>query len=188
MKKIILMLGLITPLLVFSQKRNAAQQEILPLKDGNVFYEKIYDVDSTLQKQELYDRSMRWLAKTFVDSKEVIRIANKETGNIVGKGIFDVVTSGFWGGTTRIQVIIDITVKDKKYRVQFYQFQIKRLTEKSLTDEYYPIERSLKLYKDGDSMSPGQDKKLFAGINARIEELMLSLYSEMSTKQAANDF
>ncbi|PWG82674.1 DUF4468 domain-containing protein [Pararcticibacter amylolyticus] len=187
MKKNLIIIVMFLPLVALSQRSDSSKNSV-PLKDGDIQYERIYDLDSTIKKDELYSRAIRWMAKIFIDSKEVIRIADKENGNIVGKGSFDIVTSSFWGIKYRIQMITDITVKDKKYKILFNQFVYRYLNEKTPADQYYPLKRYLKPHRDDDHLSLGHDNKLFREINIKIEELMSSLYKDMSSNISVSDF
>lgn len=47
-------------------------------------FAEIHDVSMT--KKEIYDRSLEWMARTFVDSKAVIELKDPDAGKIIGKG------------------------------------------------------------------------------------------------------
>jgi len=46
--------------------------------------QKVHEIDLT--KNEIYDLSLEWMARTFFDNKEVVEIKDKENGKIIGKG------------------------------------------------------------------------------------------------------
>jgi hypothetical protein len=78
-----------------------------------------YIHELTLDKNEIFGKSIVWLAKVFVDSKEVLEVKDKEAGNIVGKGT-----------VTFLNVLVDIPcrftfvmeIKDNKYRITYSDF------------------------------------------------------------------
>lgn len=70
-----------------------------------------------LSKNEIYDKTLLWVASKFVDSKEVLEIQDKENGLIVGKGIAMFSLSKSITAPTRFTMKIDI--KDGRYRIKF---------------------------------------------------------------------
>jgi hypothetical protein len=74
----------------------------------------------TLQKdkQEIFNLSMQWMAKSFVSSKAVIEYSDKDTGVIMGNGIA-LVDVGALSGKSPIKFMIEIEVKDRKSRLTF---------------------------------------------------------------------
>lgn len=110
MKLCFLFLFCFSSLLVFGQD--------LPIKDGKVFYEKIDSANGT--KNELYNRAKLWFANTFKDSKSVIQIDNKEDGQLLGKGNFDVPYRYVVNTVAQCNFTIKFDFKDNKYRVQIY--------------------------------------------------------------------
>lgn len=70
-----------------------------------------------LKKDEIFNRSLEWMAKTFVDSKEVIELKDKESGKIIGKGIVTFTNMGM--ATIPCRYTLTIEAKDGKYRASF---------------------------------------------------------------------
>lgn len=93
----------------------------LPIKDGHVFYENIVDVDSVL-KDQLFERARMWAVDVFNNAKSVLQIADKETGQLSGKGIFNLQTN-----YRPVDFTFNIQFKDHKYRVQFYDFTFRAI-------------------------------------------------------------
>ena len=115
MKKLLTTLFVVLPYLVHAQ---------LPNRDGKVFYE--YVDTCNLTKEQLYNKTKLWLANTFNDSKSVIEVDDKDAGQIVGKGNFNITyTYLMTTVTTTIFFTIKIDIKDDKYRLQLYNFLIK---------------------------------------------------------------
>ena len=93
----------------------AAMLDKIPEEDLRV--QKVFEVD--LNKGEIYSSSVQWMAKTFVDSKEVIEVKDAENGRLIGKGITEF----------RVQIIqvpcrytMTIEAKDNKVRITFDNF------------------------------------------------------------------
>ncbi|WP_256013101.1 DUF4468 domain-containing protein [Desertivirga xinjiangensis] len=184
MKKLILLSLIVFPILAFCQGKKDRTPIVIPIKDGKIFYEQIVTVDSA-SKSDLYDKSRKWLAEAFNDSKEVIKVDNKESGNIVGSGIFDIVTNTFFGSASRISFMIDITIKDSKYRAQVYQFSYRLLNNQYATDKFSPLEPVWKKFNEGNSMTPNDDRRLFKGIDDKIKALLEDL--KISMTKVSND-
>lgn len=72
-----------------------------------------------LNKKDLYNKIMVWMAKTYNSAKDVIQLQNPESGQIIGKGV-----TSFLNIVVEIpcEYTISIDIKDKKYRVIFEQF------------------------------------------------------------------
>src|ERR1035437_1354156 len=152
------LLILFTPFFTYAQQDTV----ILPLKNGNIIYEKI--VSDSLSKKENYDNSKRAFVNIFKSAKDVIQMDDKENGEIIGKGI----TTYHWriffkdkqlqnkldSFSQAIKFTIDVISKDNKYRVKISDIIIgetihiykhsweNRATEEILVDP----EKSLDIY------------------------------------------
>jgi len=70
-------------------------------------------------KSELYIYARSWLASAFKSSKSVIEMEDKESGTIIGNGIFVHPVNSAFGNQVGIDIIrftIAINTKDNKYR------------------------------------------------------------------------
>lgn len=88
--------------------------------DSAITYSEVVKVDS-VTKDVLYVKARDWFNNTFKDSKEVLQIADKETGEISGKGIFygyikhsTLGVDNSYKNSYRFK--ITIWVKDSKYK------------------------------------------------------------------------
>lgn len=72
-----------------------------------------------LNKKQIYDKALEWMAKTFVSANEVIQLKDSDNGKIIGRGITE-----FTNGTATIPCEYSITIetKDGKCRVTCDQF------------------------------------------------------------------
>lgn len=97
---------------------------ILPLINGNVEYQKIFEVPG-VDKGELVHRAMLWLAEIYRSAPDVIKYSNPEKGTIIGKGIIKAyMEAGFLvdGFEANVNHKILIKVKDGKVLVNISDF------------------------------------------------------------------
>ena len=141
----------------------------LPTRDGKIFYEQI---DSAIKKSkfDIYNAAKVWLAETFKDSKSVLQIDDKETGELLGKGLFTVNTgrSNSW-----IEVYCQFTVKiscrEKKYRIQIYDIG----STTSPKYDYNPIDWMLKKPENEPFLSQVDIK-----VNGILASWIMSIYKK----------
>ncbi|RZL52986.1 MAG: DUF4468 domain-containing protein, partial [Pedobacter sp.] len=92
-----------------------------PLKEEKVVYEKV-DTVSSLNKQQIYTASKKWIADTFKSGKAVIQSENETSGQIIGKGygkvIFD--DEGVIIKYIQVKFSIQVDAKEGRYRIRFY--------------------------------------------------------------------
>jgi hypothetical protein len=103
-------------LVLFSFISNAQD----PLK-----FSDIITVENVSQK-ELFGRAKIWLAKYYKSSKDVIQTSDAETGQILGKALYDFKPKSFMGSEAvkgNIAYTISIYSKDGKYKYIVEDFQ-----------------------------------------------------------------
>lgn len=88
------------------------EETIVPEEER--FVQRVIEVNK--DKEELYSTFLRWMAYSFGSSKEVIELADKEEGIIIGKGSIDV-TYTIMPLNTHFTLTAEF--KDKKVRVTF---------------------------------------------------------------------
>lgn len=112
MKKIIFIL-LLAPVLTMAQK------------DSIIAYTGVVEIPGA-SRDQLFTRARQWFNETFASSKEVLQIADKETGELAGKGFMRVIAVYKYMGTHRASVISDfvcnVWVKDGKYKYELSDF------------------------------------------------------------------
>ncbi|WP_276483605.1 DUF4468 domain-containing protein [Paraflavitalea pollutisoli] len=107
---------LVAPFISFSQTA----------QDSVISFTEVVRCDS-IKKEELFVKARQWFNASFKDARSVVRIADKETGEIVAKGI---VISQHWykalGKENKIPILyeadIAIYVKDGRYKYEFKNF------------------------------------------------------------------
>lgn len=100
-----------------------------PSRQANVItkdpicYSAVAKVENVSQ-QELFTRARAWFADNFEDSKNVLRIQDKDAGELIGKGSFDYKTPiGVKNAADGyITFRIKIFTKDGRYKYQFESF------------------------------------------------------------------
>lgn len=89
-------------------------------------YEEVVPVDTTVTKQELYNRARSWFADSFKSEKDVMSIDDKEQGEISGNGAIKYDNPGFYfaADCTRgyIMFKINVYVKDGRYKYNLHSF------------------------------------------------------------------
>ncbi|MHA3061178.1 DUF4468 domain-containing protein [Acinetobacter sp. ANC 4631] len=87
-----------------------------PLNDVS----EVIDINGK-SKDQLFEASKIWIAKSFNSSNNVIQYADKESGSIIGKGNMKFPCDGFIDcsafGNDRVNFTIKIDTKDNKARV-----------------------------------------------------------------------
>lgn len=139
-----------------------AQSPILRVVDGRYQYIEIVAQDST-PKVELYNRGEHWVNKTYNSPKEVIQVANKETGEISTAGIF---RPAFFSRKPIISYNLYLSFKDNKYRYEISNFRYID-AEKEFNLENFPKAWAGK-------------KKLEKSIDDDVQALIASLKNAMS--------
>lgn len=75
-----------------------------------------------VDKNELFVRGREWFNENFKNSKEVLQIQDKETGELSGKGIFTISYVFHYMGEktakTNVSFLLSLWVKDGKYKYE----------------------------------------------------------------------
>ena len=123
-----------------------------------------------LNKGEIYSSSLQWMAKKFVDSKEVIEVKDAENGRIIGKGI-----THFTNIIVKIPCRYTITIeaKDGKARVTMENFT-------GLWGEYHNQPRALGVHM-GES-------KMLEEVKINLNALADDLYNHLTKSKSDDDW
>ena len=94
----------------------------VPLTKEQMSHQIIFNTDKS--KDEVFDVSLEWMAKTFVSSKSVIEHKDKPSGKIIGKGYITMITQ-VPGMSVPIEYhfTLSIEVKEDRYRLYFENFK-----------------------------------------------------------------
>lgn len=86
--------------------------------ESDLRYQHVHEVDFT--EQEIFNRAQEWLAMRFVDSTEVIEVANQDTSTIIGKGRTSISPTGLVGVPVRFTIKIE--AKPGRYRTTYSDY------------------------------------------------------------------
>ena len=94
----------------------------VPLTKEQMSHQIIFNTDKS--KDEVFDVSLEWMAKTFVSSKAVIEYKDKPSGKIIGKGYLTMILDAM-GMSVPIQYhfTLSIEIKEGRYRLLFENFK-----------------------------------------------------------------
>ena len=102
-----------------------AQKSILPEKDGKVIFTDVVTVDSTVKKEELFNRARVWFVTEYRSANDVIQMQDKDAGIIIGKGSFIVSNGvGIMINTLKVANTIKLYFKDGKYKYEITDFNV----------------------------------------------------------------
>jgi hypothetical protein len=121
---------------------------------------------TNLSKDAIFARSLEWMAQTFVDSKQVVELQDKENGKIIGKGLTEFM-NGITPTPCRFTMMIE--AKDNKYRV----------TYSNLIGMWGKLR---------DIPKPLVHPKLVEQVEAKLRTLDASLYSYLSKEVNSEDW
>jgi hypothetical protein len=117
MKSLLIILLSFISITGFSQKLDS-----IPMKDGKVFYSEVVKVDSATSS-ELYSRAKNFLAHEYKSAKAVIQVDDKDGGQIVGKGNYNIsFTFMLVNCSQLVHHTLSIFVKDGKYKYEISEF------------------------------------------------------------------
>lgn len=112
MKKLFTLLSILCSLLFFSQE----------FEFGDVV-----KVDSTVTKDELFNRARTWIGKTYNNEKFVIATEDRDNGEISGNGVMNYNPGRLFFGRDVVKGEVDykinIFVKDGRYKYVFHSFR-----------------------------------------------------------------
>jgi len=90
-------------------------------------FEEVVKLDSTVTKDELFNRARSWFGKTYNNEKYVIATEDRSTGEISGNGSMNYNTRKLYFGVGAVigdvDYKINIYVKDGRYKYVFHSFR-----------------------------------------------------------------
>jgi hypothetical protein len=98
---------------------SCASAPIAPMEDRSMQY--VHDIDLT--KNEIYDISLEWMAKTLIDTRGVFELKDKDKDKIIGTGQTYYIKKSFWGPVNvpcRFTVMVE--AKENKYKTTYNNF------------------------------------------------------------------
>lgn len=112
-----------------------AMVDTIPTKDGKILYDRIVYVDSSKKKEALYNDIRRWFVENFNSGKAVIQVDDIANGTLIGKGSYQyTLINGLNVHDGYTYFIVNVIVKDGKFRYQVYQFEAEEKNRSMLAD------------------------------------------------------
>lgn len=167
----------------FSQKK---QKEINPLdtiyqlKNGKANYTEVVIAEG-VKKNALYIAAKKWIVNSYKSAKAVIELDDKEAGEIITKGNFDVYSDKIMGMpiVQTVYHVLKIAVKDGKYRYEFTDFKVKDAVSTSSED----------LLKNGEPMYHKKTiYKFREAFDKEVKSFAADLKFAMSNANKVEDF
>lgn len=181
MKQIALTLAL-TSVLLFNLN---AQTGPVPLS-----YTEVVQLSDSTPKSDLFLRAREWFNERFKSSKEVLQINDKESGELVGKGIMEVsYTYNMLGKHEQwadVHFTLSVWVKDDRYKYELSNFNVPALLDGGglySSDDY-----QYKYPGIGAKKSQEFYLAIKAATEKKAQELIQSLKLKMATKSKSSDW
>lgn len=188
MKKLLIIL-VVLPVFAFGQS-----DVKFPVIDNKINYTAVVKVDS-VSKDELYNRALSWIANTFKNSRYVVQMSDREAGEILGKGTFQVVLRQPTGHVLAgmrpspldnlFHFTVDIRLKKGKYKYSIYDFYHSRtvganVIHMPLLSEYMQSQIYEKKHKHKSVRRMYESE--FTQIDGRVKGLIAGLEAKMTTE------
>ncbi|MBH8567888.1 DUF4468 domain-containing protein [Microvirga sp. STS02] len=157
-----------------------ADGTLLPLDEQThrVTYEGVVEVPGATQNQ-LYDRALEWMAKTYQSANDVVQIKDKEQGKLLAKGGILFFSHGTpMGFVVHTQTIY---VKDGRYKYLMTGFKHQNI----LTNGPVARDGSMGALEQSTPPEGFRDKlwfEMLAGTNAKVKAMIADLEQAMQAK------
>lgn len=161
---------------------------VMPVKNGNGYYEKIVVIDSN-SKADLYIKAKRWITNTYNSAEKVIDFDDKESGEIILKGIFtQKLTLAMQNFDSKVYHQISIRMKDNKVKITAEIYKISYYVPpsqyNSSTNVNLTINQFMELAYPNEKNKIKYLKKADLEMNLTIE----SLINALKESKAKDDF
>jgi hypothetical protein len=173
-KKLVVIALALLPCMAMAQ---AARPLMMQMRNGKIYFDNTYSLDAKLKKEELFSRASEWFKAAFPYPDKSITTSDEKKGELVGTGIFKIVTSSsghyYW-----LRFTVEIVVHNATYELKAYDFYEKPI-EPGISNEYSKIEYRWWDFRQGKPWS-AEDQTLFNGMDKNLSEMMASLETVMS--------
>ena len=156
--------------------------DTIPTKEGKILYDRIVYVDSSKKQAALYNDIRKWFVENFNSGKAVIQVDDIANGTLIGKGSYKYfIVNGMNTHEGYTYFIVNVIVKDGKFRYQVYQFEAEDENKSMFANSY---DRGIKSKVDMDvcytDYKEGKSKKL----NRKNLEQMVTCQYEIDKTMA----
>jgi len=188
MMRSLVLFFLLFPLFIFGQ--NDVDRVTMPTKNGKLFYEDVVTTDANLSKDLLFFRGLKWSTGTTKDIQAPSWVHDKEAGRIIGNVIFNDLANGIPDAFRHYSFMVDITVKDGKYRVQLYDVKYQFWEGKNfLGKQYYFVEEEYEKQLNQDRyLYRGTSLKRLRSLDEKLKDTLFELKQVMTEAAGSDDF
>lgn len=156
-------------------------------------FEEVVKVDSTITKDELFNRARSWIAKSYNNEKYVIATEDRANGEISGNGSMNYSPGRMFFGAANAEGDIDykinIFVKEGRYKFIFHSFRHNGSSGLGNTPISYGLlttdETAPRPSRGGANNKAWSDIKMQA--SEKIKKTILSLKESMNKSYEANN-
>jgi len=149
-------------------------------------YEKVFQVDNAITKDELFNRARTWFVDYYKNASKVLQVEDKESGELVGAAIL---THSFRGGGVPVEMTIDyrisVKIKDGRYKVNVYnlynsKYRFGAVLGDRLSSPYDGIGEITEQHKEnGLYLNPKRYDEMKIAIQAYAQGIFQSLFEYM---------
>jgi hypothetical protein len=143
----------------------------IPRKEGKIFYDQVVLCDS-LKKDDLFIRIRQWFVENFTESKAVLEVNDITNGLLTGKGTYKYsMINGLNMHSGYTLFVINVAVKDGKFRYQLYDFTAENRNQSMLSSTSSTTKHTINLDEVADLYNSGKRE----GYARKLLEPMLRL-------------
>lgn len=108
----------------------------IPTQNGKILYDEIIEVPGASAK-DIFIKVRNWFVEEFLDSKSVLEVNDEANGLLTGKGTYKLdKINGLNSHNGYVMFVMNVKVKDGKFRYQLYSFVYKGFNKSFLADTY----------------------------------------------------
>lgn len=167
--------------------------DAIPTKEDKIFYDEIIVCDTSLNKDKIFIRLRQWFIENFMESKAVLEVNDIDNGLLSGKGTYKYTNyNGLNIHSGYTQFILNVSVKDGKFRYQLYDFTAYNNNKSLLaspgvsTNEKVDLNEMLTLYRKKKRV--GYSRKFLEGMIELVYYIQHSIKDVSIQKQTIQDF
>ena len=118
-----LVVSAINPFLGFCQGQPLYKTNLPYNQEAKLEFERIVEIKE-VDKDEIYNRAKLWFVKNYRSSNDVIQLDDKESGRLIGKGIYNYIITDILPLQFSLHHQISVFVKDGKAKIVLNNFHV----------------------------------------------------------------
>lgn len=147
-------------------------------------YSKVFQVDSTISKDQLFVRARAWFVDYYKNASAVLQVSDKENGELLGAPQFtfdyNIFLSAF---SAQITYRVSVKIKQCRYKVTIYQFnndQTIQVAGSHRLKGYGQLKTTYYQYLTGNG-APMNEKK-YRLLLDRTDQMAKNIFSSLAIK------